>query len=97
MLDKFHRLGYTESYNELQNYEYCFIDSRGNGDARANSTLIGSVDPILEETDDEVGDEFAVDSAIEDQKRILASGSEMPESNQLVSMDTEERDDAVSL
>ena len=28
MLNKLHRLGYTESYSETQNYKYCFLNTR---------------------------------------------------------------------
>ena len=39
MLNKFHRLGYTESYKETQNYKYCFL---------ITSVIL---DTIVEETD----------------------------------------------
>jgi len=50
ILDKLHRLGYTESYSETQNYKYCFLNSMpGNGAPDTSGTL----DTFVEETNDQ--------------------------------------------
>ena len=60
---KLQRLGYTESYSETQNYKYCFFISRIEDDAPDTS---GTLDTIVEETDNQVNDEVAVDAALDD-------------------------------
>uniref|UniRef100_UPI00358E61EE uncharacterized protein n=1 Tax=Myxine glutinosa TaxID=7769 RepID=UPI00358E61EE len=62
MLNKFHRLGDTESYTETQNYKYCFLNSRSGDDVPDTS---GTLDTIVEETDEQINDEVAVDAALE--------------------------------
>lgn len=49
MINKLHRLGYTESYSETQNYKYCFLNDR-NGDGIPDTS--GTLDTIVEETDE---------------------------------------------
>ena len=93
MLNKLHRLGYTESYSETQNYKYCFLNSRRGDDAPDTS---GTLDTIVEETDDQINDEVAVDAALEDQSVMTASESEMSSNDQVVSMEVGETNNAVS-
>ena len=81
MLNKLHRLGYTESYSETQNYKYCFLNSRRGDDAPDTS---GTLDTIVEETDDQITDEVAIDAALEDQSVMTASESEMSSNDQAV-------------
>ena len=80
MLNKFHRLGYSESYSELQNYKYCFLNSRNGDDAPDTS---GTLDTIVEETDEQINDEVAVDATLEDQSVMTASESELSNNNQV--------------
>ena len=54
MLNKFHRLGYIESYKETQNYKYCFLNSRSRDDVPDTS---GTLDAIVEETDDQINED----------------------------------------
>ena len=93
MLNKFHRLGYSESYSELQNYKYCFLNSR-NGDDAPNTS--GTLDTIVEETDEQINDEVAVASSLEDQSVMTASESELSNNNQVVSMEIGETNHAVT-
>ena len=76
MLNKLQRLGYTESYSETQNYKNFFFISRIVDDAPDTS---GTLDTIVEETDDQINDEVAVDAALEDQSVMTASESETVE------------------
>jgi len=92
MLSKLHRLGYTESYSETQNYKYCFLNSRSGDDAPDTS---GTIDTIVEETDDQINDEVAVDAALEDQSVMTASENEMSSNDQVVSMEVGETNNAV--
>uniref|UniRef100_UPI00358EB569 uncharacterized protein n=1 Tax=Myxine glutinosa TaxID=7769 RepID=UPI00358EB569 len=63
MLNKLHRLGYSESYAETQSYKYCFLnDMNGVGISDAS----GALGTIIEETDDQIDDEVEVDIALED-------------------------------
>uniref|UniRef100_UPI00358E900A uncharacterized protein n=1 Tax=Myxine glutinosa TaxID=7769 RepID=UPI00358E900A len=88
MLNKFHRLGYTESYTETQNYKYCFLNSRSGDDVPDTS---GTLDTIVEETDEQINDEVAVDAALEDQSvmtaKVPASESELSSNDQVVFME----------
>jgi len=93
MLNKLHRLGYTESYSETQNYKYCFFISRIEDDATDTS---GTLDTIVEETDDQVNDEVAVDAALDDQSVMTASVSEMSSNDQVVSIEVGETNNAVT-
>ena len=49
LLNKFHRLGYTESYTELQRCKYCFLNDK-NRVGKSNDS--GILDTIIEETDE---------------------------------------------
>ncbi|KAK1893747.1 Leucine--tRNA ligase [Dissostichus eleginoides] len=81
MLNKLHQLGYTESYSETQNYKYCFLNDRnGDGIQDTSDTLY----TIVEETDEKIDDEVAVDSALEDLSFMTASGSETSHDNRVV-------------
>ncbi|KAI4804826.1 hypothetical protein KUCAC02_026439, partial [Chaenocephalus aceratus] len=81
MLNKLHQLGYTESYSETQNYKYCFLNDRnGDGIQDTSDTLY----TIVEETDEQIDDEVAVDSALEDLSFMTASGSETSHDNRVV-------------
>ena len=95
MLNKLHRLGYTESYSETQNYKYCFFIRRIEDDATDTS---GTLDTIVEETDDQVNDEVAVglDAALDDQSVMTASESEMSSNDQVVSIEVGETNNAVT-
>ena len=87
MLNKFHRLGYTESYTERQNYKYCFLNSRSRDDAPDTSDTL---DTIVKETDEQINYDVAVDAALEDQPLIAANvracESELSSNDQVVSM-----------
>ena len=91
MLDKLHRLGYTESYAETQNYKYCFINSRSGDDAPDTSCTL---DTIVEETDDQISDEVVVDAALDDQS--VMTSSERSSNDQVVSMEVGETNSAVT-
>uniref|UniRef100_UPI00358FA915 uncharacterized protein n=1 Tax=Myxine glutinosa TaxID=7769 RepID=UPI00358FA915 len=97
MLNKFHRLGYTESYTETQNYKYCFLNSRSGDDVPDTS---GTLDTIVEETDEQINDEVAVDAALEDQSvmtaKVPASESELSSNDQVVFMEVGETNNAVT-
>ena len=97
MLNKFHRLGYTESYTEIQNYKYCFLNSRS-GDYFPYTS--GTLDTIMEETDDESNDEVAIDGVLEDQSvmtaEVPASESELSSNDPVVFMEVGETNNAVS-
>ena len=73
MLNKFHRLGYTESYTETHNHKYCFRNSRSRNDVPDAS---GTLDIIVEETDEQINDDVALDAAfdaaLEDQSQFTA-------------------------
>ena len=69
MLNMFHRLGYSESFTETQNYTYCFLNSRSRDDVPDTS---GIRDTIVEETDKQINDDIALDAALEDQSLITA-------------------------
>ena len=97
MLNKFHRLGYTESYTETQNYKYCFLNSRSRDYVPDTS---GTLDTIVEETDGQINDEVAVDAALDDQSlitaKVPASESELSSNDQVVSMEAGETNNAVT-
>uniref|UniRef100_UPI00358F51C3 uncharacterized protein n=1 Tax=Myxine glutinosa TaxID=7769 RepID=UPI00358F51C3 len=85
MLNKLHRLGYTESYAETQSYKYCFLnDTNGVGISDAS----GALGTIIEETDDQIDDEVEVDIALEDVSVAVTAGeSEIQSDDQVVSME----------
>lgn len=93
MLNKFHQLGYTESYSEIQNYKYCFLNSRSGIDSPDTS---GILDTIVEETDEQTNDEALVDAVLEDQSVMTASESELSSNNQVVSMEVGGTNNAVT-
>jgi len=74
ILDKLHRLGYTESYSETQNYKYSFLNSM-TGDGAPDTS--GTIDTSVEEANDLMNDELAVDAALEELSVMTASESEM--------------------
>jgi len=52
-------VGYSESYAELQNHRYCFLNNKKRV---GRSNFSGALDNIVEETDDDqINDEFEVD------------------------------------
>ena len=73
MLNRFHRLAYTESYTETHNYKYRFLNSRSRDDVPDTS---GTLDTNVEETDEQINDDVAgddaLDDALEDQSLITA-------------------------
>ena len=80
MLNKLHRLGYTESYAETQNYKYCFLNDR-NGVGISN--VLGT---IIEEPDDQIDDEIDVDIELEDLAVAVTAGeNEIQSDDQAVS------------
>ena len=86
MLNKLHRLGYTESYAETQNYKYCFLNSRNGVGISDASGILGT---IVEETNDLIDDEVEVDIQLDDLSVAeTASESEIRCEDQVVSMDT---------
>ena len=86
-----------ESYTETQNYKYCFLNSRSGDDVPDTS---GTFDTIVEEMDEQIHDEVAVDVALEDQSlitaKVPASESELSSNDQVVSMETVETNNAVT-
>ena len=92
-LNKLHRLGYTESYLETQNFKYCFLNGRSGDSAPYTS---GTLDTIVEETSDWINDEVVVDVALEDLSVTTASESKMSSNDQVVSMEVGEINNAVT-
>ncbi|KAJ8410714.1 hypothetical protein AAFF_G00186710 [Aldrovandia affinis] len=83
MLNKLHRLGYTESYSETQSYKYCFLNDR-NGVGISDAS--GALGTIVEETDDQIDqidDEVEVDAKLEDLSVMTASESEVQSDDQV--------------
>ena len=97
MLKKFHRLGYTESYTETQNYKYCFLNSRSRDDVPDTS---GTLYTIVEETEEQINDDVALDAVLEDQSlitaKVPASESELSGNDHVVSMESGETNNAVT-
>ena len=58
LLDKLHRLGYTESYTKTQNYKYCFLNDSNIVEISGSSDSPGVFDVA---TDEEIDDEMEVD------------------------------------
>ncbi len=84
LLNKLHRLGYTESYAETQNYKYCFqIDRNGVGISDSSGVL----DTIIEETDDQIDTEVEVDVELEDLSVAATASESEIQSDQVVSME----------
>ena len=46
MLNKLHLFGYTESYSEIQNHKYCYLNSRGENNV--SGTANDAVETIVE-------------------------------------------------
>ena len=93
MLNKLNQLGYTKSYSETQNYKYCFLNGRsGDGTPDTSDTL----DIIVEETDDQINSEFAVDVALEELSVTTASESETSTNDQVVCMEVAETSHSVT-
>ncbi|KAJ8402846.1 hypothetical protein AAFF_G00361600 [Aldrovandia affinis] len=87
MLNKLHRLGYTESYSETQSYKYYFLNDR-NGVGISDAS--GALRTIVEETDDQIDqidDEVEVDAELEDLSVMTAGESEIQSDDQVVSME----------
>ena len=68
MLNKLHRLGYSESYAELHNYKYCFLNNKKRV---CTSNSSGTLDTIVEETDDQINAEFEVDVELENLSALM--------------------------
>ena len=76
MLDKLHRLGCSESYAELHNYKYCFLNNKKRV---GTSNSSGTLDTIVEETDDQINAEFEVDVELKNLSALTTiSESEIP-------------------
>ena len=78
LLNKFHQLGYIESYTELQRYKYCFLNDK-NGVGISNDS--GILDTIIEETDEQIDDEELLSTA------TAAGENEEQNDDQVVSME----------
>ncbi|XP_061840899.1 uncharacterized protein [Nerophis lumbriciformis] len=78
----------TLAPNMHQNYKYCYLNGR-NEDGILDTS--GTLDTIVEESDDQIDDEVAVDAALEDISVATAS-----ESDQVVSMGVDEASNAVT-
>ena len=85
------------SYTEIQNYKYCFLNNRSRDYFQYTS---GTLETIVEETDEESNDEVAIDGVLEDQSVMIAelpsSESELPSSDPVVFMKVGETNNAVS-
>ena len=98
MFNKFHRLGYTESYTETQ-LHILFPSYRPRDIPDTSVTL----DTIAKETVKQINDNVAVnaapDAALEDQSlitaKVSASESESSSNDQVVSMEAGETNNAV--
>ena len=55
-------VGYSESYAELHNYKYCFLNNKKRV---GTSNSSGTLDTIVEETDDQINAELEVDVELE--------------------------------
>ena len=62
LLNKLHRLGYTESFTETQNYKYCFLNDSNIVEISGAS---GTPDVFDVATDEEIDDEMEVDVELE--------------------------------
>ena len=58
LLNKLHRLGYTESYTETHNYKYCLLNDSNKVEISGASGTPGVFDVA---TDEEIDDEMEVD------------------------------------
>ena len=87
MINKLHRLGYTESYSETQNYKYWF-DRKGD----YIQDISGNVDTILEESYEQINDEVAVDAALED----LSIPTDSESDDQVISIEVGEASHAIT-
>jgi len=87
LLNKLHRLGYTESYAEMLNYKYCFLNGRNRVGI---SDSYCSLDTIIEKTNDETDTEDEIDTEIEN--LIAASEKEV----QVIDMEVEDVSHAVT-
>lgn len=98
MLNKFHQLGYTESYNEVLNYKYCYLAKKTGVDL--SDASLRALDTIFDEANDQNYDEVEFDEELED-----VSAAETPDShlgatgsnNQSVFVDFEETQTSVTV
>ena len=86
LLNKFHRLGYTESYTETQRYKYCFLNVKNGVGISDDPSILGTTG------DEQIDDEADVDIEFEDNLSIAATAgeSEMQSDDQVVSMEGED-------
>ena len=86
MLNKFHRLGYTESYTETQKYKYCFLNVKNGVGISDDPSILGTT------SNEQIDDEADVDIEFEDNLSIAATAgeSEMQSDDQVVSMEGED-------
>ncbi|CAB4039508.1 Hypothetical predicted protein [Paramuricea clavata] len=88
MLNKFHRLGCTESYAETQSYKYCYLNEKNGVGISGASGALGT---ITEETDNQIDDEVQVDVELEDLSVAVTADECGIQSDDLgVSMEAEE-------
>ena len=74
MLDKLHRLGYTESYSETQNYKYCFLNER-NRFVISDTSI--TLDSNLEEADNKIENDIVIHDALKDLSVLPAAKNEI--------------------
>ena len=88
MLNKFHRLGYTESYAETQSYKYCYLNEKNGVGISGASGALGT---ITEETDNQIDDEVEVDVELQDLSvAVTADECGIQSDDLVVSMEAEE-------
>ncbi len=49
LINKFHQLGYTESYSEIQRYKYCFLNDNNRVGITDNFGILGTIDEKTDE------------------------------------------------
>ena len=82
MLDKLHRLGYTESYSETQNYKYCFLNERNRF---VISDTSKTLDSNLEEADKKIDNDIVIDDALNNLSVLPDAKNEISNKDYVVS------------
>ena len=82
MLDKLHRLGYTESYSETQNYKYCFLNERNRF---VISDTSKTLDSNLEEADNKIDNDIVIDDALNSLSVLPGAKNEISNKDYVVS------------
>ncbi len=83
LINKFHQLGYTESYSKIQRYKYCFLNDKNRVGITDDFSILGTID---EETDEQMDDEIEV---VVDPVSVATTADENEEwsDDQVVSME----------